>query len=165
MNKNQLKTLITQPHPDLRKIVFSEEAISKLKTMSQIDWAIEAEEYVGPDLLNVIENYDVILSGWRSPKLTKDILDKAHRLKFVGHAAGTIVPVVDESIYDRNIKIVNANSALAASTAEGAFALIMSQAWNFHQYAIDATNGVWSDNDRQVVLGLEGQTVGIIGLG
>ena len=165
MNKNRLKTLITQPHPDLKKLVFSEEAISKLKTMSQIDWAIEAEKYVGPDLLNVIENYDVILSGWRSPKLTKDILDKAHSLKFVGHAAGTIVPVVDESIYDRNIKIVNANSVLAASTAEGAFALIMSQAWNFHQYANNATNGIWSDNDRQAVLGLEGQTVGIIGLG
>ena len=50
------------------------------------------------------------------------------------------MPVVDESIFDRKIKIVNANSVLAASTAEGAFALIISQAWNFHQYAINATN-------------------------
>jgi len=116
-------------------------------------------------LLEVIENYDVILSGWRSPKLTREILDKAHRLKFIGHAAGTIVPFIDESVYNRKIKIVNANSALAASTAEGAFALIISQAWNLHQYAINAQKGIWSDNDREVVLGLQGQTVGIIGLG
>ena len=160
-----MKTLITIPHPDLRKIVLSQEAIERLSKVSSVDWVREGREYAGPPLQEIISDYDIVISGWHSPWFSAEILTHAEKLKFFGQAAGTVIPFIDISAYDRDICIVNANKVLAAATAELTFALIMTAAWNIPMYINNARIGIWSDNDRETVPGLEKQSIGLIGLG
>lgn len=160
-----MKVLVTVRNPTLKKIIFHPEAVRRLEALAEVRWAGEDEPYGGDRLERELEGCQACISGWGSPKLTADILAGAGSLGFIGHTAGTIVPYVDESAYERGIRVVNANSALARSTAEGAFALMMSAAWRLPEYAGGIKQGVWSDNFTQTVKGIYGQTIGIIGYG
>ncbi|MNI28621.1 D-3-phosphoglycerate dehydrogenase [compost metagenome] len=58
-----------------------------------------------------------------------------------------------------------ANPLLALSTAEGAVAMIMAGAWELKRFSGKLLQGEWSNNNRDTVPGLAGQTIGIIGYG
>ncbi len=133
--------------------------------LSEITWLPEGEFYCGEPLENIIGAYDVVISGWRSPKLTREVLAQASKLKFIGHAAGTVVPYVDPSAFDRNIMVVNANKALARSTAEFCLALMLCAAWQIPQFIHQLKQGRWVNNEKDWVMGLEHQTIGLIGYG
>src|SRR5512133_3445738 len=50
-----------------------------------------------------IADADAIVTSWGSPRLTPELLDAAPRLKFIGHAAGSVATYVDLSAWDRGI--------------------------------------------------------------
>ncbi len=160
-----MKTLITVYDSDLKRMVFQHGAIESLKEFSEVDFVEEGKYFSSEDLERVIGDYDACITGWGSAKITEEVLKKAVRLKFVGHTAGTVVPIVEKGIFDRDITVVNANSALAMSTAEAAMAFIMAGAWNLHGYNTGLKNGQWSKNNCETILGVGHQTVGIIGYG
>ena len=107
-----MKTLITLNNPDLKNLVFPEETIKRLERISQVDWL---EDY--SKLGDCIGQYDAVISSWGSPRLTADILNRTEKLKFVGHAAGTVLPYVDAEIFSREITVVNANDMLSRAAA------------------------------------------------
>jgi len=160
-----VKTLVTVCHPDLKKSIFSEKTIARLTGLSEITWAPEGEFYSGEPLERIIGDYEAVISGWRSPKLTREVLEQAPGLKFIGHTAGTVVPFVDPFAYDRNITIVNANKALARSTAEFCLALMLTATWQIPQFIHQLKQGRWVNNEKDWVMGLEHQTIGLIGYG
>lgn len=102
---------------------------------------------------------------WGSPKFTAEVLQQAERLKFIGHAAGTVIPIVNEDVFETSITVTNANKLLAQSTAELTVALMAAGAWRLHPYAKGMQEGIWSKNDRETVLGIGGRTIGLIGFG
>lgn len=160
-----MRTLIAAAAPDIRRMVFNREALAILESVSAVDWVPEGLPYTSADLARDIGGYDACITTWGSAKLTQEVLEKADRLKFVGHAAGTVIPIVDPAIFDRNIAVVNANGPLARSTAELAFSLILAGAWDHHGYNSRMKQGQWSINSRETVMGLYRQVVGIIGYG
>lgn len=160
-----MKTLITVPNPFLRKIIFSDTAIKRLQALSEITWTEEGRKYTSEELAQIIPPYDACITGWGSVKFTQEVVEKAAKLKFIGHTAGTVVPVVDECVFDKGITVVNANDPLARSTAELAVALMMNGAWNIHGYNVGMKQGVWSFNNKETVMGLYGQVIGLIGMG
>ncbi|SFM50691.1 Phosphoglycerate dehydrogenase [Paenibacillus sp. 1_12] len=160
-----MRTLIAIANPDLRKLVISERAIAALTEVSEIDWVPVGESYTSEDLARDIPAYDACITSWRSPKFTQEVLEKAERLKFIGHAAGTVIPIVDESVFQKPVTIVNANSALSKSTAEGTVMMMMLAAWNCIPYIKSLQEGKWSQSSQEAVMGLSGTTVGLIGYG
>ncbi len=160
-----MKTLVTVYHPSLKHTIFTPAALSLLDNLSQVDWVPEGLTYQGPSLESNIADYDAVLSGWGSPRLTRAILETAERLKFIGHTAGTVVPFVDPYAFERGICVVNANKALARSTAEFCLGLILNAAWRIPYMSTLLREGGWVDNERDTVPGLEKRTVGLIGYG
>lgn len=159
-----MKTLITIADKELKNLIFQHSAIEKLEKISQVDWVEEGKPYSSAELEHDISGYDACISGWGSPKITREVLANASNLKFVGHAAGTVIPYVDNSIFERDIIVVNANSALALSTAEAAVALIMAGAWNLHGFSTRLKQGLWMGSHESVA-GLYKQVIGLIGYG
>jgi phosphoglycerate dehydrogenase-like enzyme len=155
-----MKTLITVNNPDLIKIIFKREALEKLESFSEIHWIENEHTY-----LSSIDKYDACISSWGSPRFTTEILAKATKLKFIGHAAGTVVPYLDESVFYKDIAIVNANYALSHATAEGAVAMMVAGAYNLPMYNRKLLQGGWANNDAEFVPGLFRQTIGLIGYG
>jgi phosphoglycerate dehydrogenase-like enzyme len=160
-----MKTLVTVYDSDLKNMIFKHGAIEKLKEFSEVDFVEEGKCYSIDKLARDIKAYDACITGWCSPKFTPEVLAQADNLKFIGHTAGTVVPIVDESIFQKDIVVVNANSTLAKSTAEAAMALIMAGAWNLHGYNTSLKQGNWSRNISETVMGLQNQVIGLIGYG
>ncbi|WP_127578911.1 hydroxyacid dehydrogenase [Paenibacillus koleovorans] len=162
-----MKTLITVANEDLRQLVFREEAVWRLERVTEVDFVELGDDLTVAQLADRIAGYEAVLTSWRSPKLTQQVLERADRLRFVGHAAGTVVPIVDPVIFDRDPEtvVVNANSPLARSTAELVMALMMAGGWTLNRFADQMRRGVWRDVNQQTVIGLYGQTIGLIGYG
>ncbi len=114
-----MKTLIILNNPDLRDLIFPDAAIKRLERISEVHWLTDygiLEECIG--------EYDACISSWGLPRFTPEVLKKAKKLKFVGHAAGTVLPYMDGSIFEKGITVVNANRILSRATAEGAVAMM-----------------------------------------
>ena len=157
-----MKTLIAVMNPSLKKMIFQREAIQKLENLSEIHWMEDFEDF---DLKTVIGEFDAYISSWGSPRITTDVLRNATKLKYIGHAAGTVVPYIDESVFLKDIVITNANHALSRATAEGAVAMMVSGAYQLWIYNKKLLQGGWSHNDSECVPGLYRQTIGLIGYG
>lgn len=155
-----MKTLIALNNPDLKNLIFGGGAIEKLERFSQVDWL---EDY--DDLGSVIGEYEACITSWGSPRLTPEILEKAGKLRFIGHGAGTVVPYVDEQAFIKGITVVNANYVLSHATAEGAVAMMAAGSYQLLDYNRLLLSGGWADNDVETVLGLYRQNIGIIGYG
>lgn len=160
-----MKTLITVWNSNLKHLIFSHEAIERLEAFTEVHWVEEGKIYGVEQLVEDISKYDACITSWGSPKFTSAVLENARNLKFIGHAAGTVVPMVDESVFDTDIAVVNANSALARSTAEYTLALMHAGVWNLAGNSQRLKEGNWADNNSEKLMGLYGQTVGLIGCG
>jgi phosphoglycerate dehydrogenase-like enzyme len=160
-----MKTLIAICNPDLKQLFFSREVIRMLESFSEIHWIQEGVPFGSSDLADIIGEYDACITSWGTPKFTPEVLRKAERLKFIGHAAGSVVAVVNDDIFDKGIMVTNANKPLSQSTAEAAVALMLAGAWDLHGYNLRMKDGGWSNNNRETVMGLQNQTVGLIGYG
>jgi phosphoglycerate dehydrogenase-like enzyme len=159
-----MRTLVTVWGEELRSVLFSPECRRQLEAVSEVEWVTEGKPYEHDDLMRDIGRYDACITSWGSPKITKEVLQRADNLKFIGHAAGTLIPFVDPEVFDTNIIVVNANRALARSTAELAVSLMMAGAWNLMGYSKSLATGAWRANN-DTVMGLFGQQVGLIGFG
>ena len=160
-----MKTLITISRSAVIKTIFNSEAINRLNAISEVDWVDEDKAFTAEHLASVIEKYDAVISSWGSPKLTREVLDRAVNLKFVGHAAGSVVAFMDPYIFEKSIHVVNANRTMAYSTAELTLALMIAGSWDIYGFTVRMREGKWSDNGKGTVPGIAGQTIGLIGYG
>ncbi|MDF2834893.1 MAG: hydroxyacid dehydrogenase [Paenibacillus sp.] len=160
-----MRTLIGISNGELMNMFYPEAVLDKLRAFSEVD-CLEVGSHVSSEqLAEMIEPYDAYISSWGSPRVTAEVAAKAPNLKYIGHTAGTVVAVVNDDIYDTNIQVASANHVLAKSTAESAVALMMAGAWNLRGYASRLQRGEWSHNAGETVIGLSGQTIGLIGFG
>jgi phosphoglycerate dehydrogenase-like enzyme len=163
--RSSMKTLVTVYRPELKNMIFTGDTIKKLESISEVDWVEEGKQYTIEDLTRDIGNYDAVITGWGSPKITPEVLANASKLKFIGHTAGSVAHLFHRSVFDKNITIVNANTPLAMSTAEASLALMMAGAWNIHGFNQVIKQGLWSNHYADGTTGLANQVIGLIGLG
>lgn len=165
MEEYAMKTLVGISNPELIDMFFGPNVIDKLRSFSEVDFFEPGEQVNSEQLAERIGGYDAYLTSWGSPRVTAEVLAKADNLKYVGHVAGTVVAVVNEDIYDTAITVASANPVLAKSTAEAAVALIIAGAWDLRGYSSRLQQGMWCNNSKDTVIGLGGQTIGLIGYG
>jgi len=75
-----------------------------------------------PELL---EQVDVIFSGWGAPVFDEVFLDKAPNLEAIFYAAGTMKSLLTDKVWERGIKVTTANVANAIPVAEYALSQIL----------------------------------------
>ena len=110
---------------------------------------------------------DVVITSWASPKLTAELLAAAPRLKFIGHAAGTVAPYVDPAAWDRGIVVVSGNASMANQVAEWAvtLAILALRRWHYISRQL-AQARTWGKVELSLHSdSLTEQPVGVIGFG
>jgi phosphoglycerate dehydrogenase-like enzyme len=161
-----MKTLIAITSDELKDMFFSGSALGALAECSEVTWFEETgAAFTSEGLAQIIADYDACITSWGSPFFTKEVLDHALKLKYIGHVAGSAAAVVDETAFDKGITVTTANTELAKSTAEAAVALIMAGAWDLHGFNARLKRGQWCSNSSDTVMGLSNQVIGIIGYG
>lgn len=61
---------------------------------------------------------EVILTGWKSPQLTADLLRGAPRLKLIAHTAGSVKGLIDPLAWARGVAVTHAADLIADAVAE-----------------------------------------------
>lgn len=161
-----MKTLIAVQNPDLINLFFAGNEVEKLQSFSEVVWYNDTGvAFNSEGLSQIIGDYDACLTTWGSPFFTHQVQENSGRLKFIGHMAGSATGVVSELIYDKDITVATANIVLAKATAESAVALMLAGAWDLLGYTTRLKQGQWSSNNRDTVMGVSEQVIGLIGYG
>jgi len=130
------------------------------------DKNIQVDERTGltpEELKKIVGSYDgiVVRSG---TKLTKDILQKATKLRVIGRAGVGVDNVDLETATQRGIIVMNTPEGNTISTAEHTFSMIMALARNIPQAHQSLHDGKWKRHDY-VGTELNGKVLGVIGFG
>ncbi|MBI3318339.1 MAG: phosphoglycerate dehydrogenase [Candidatus Omnitrophica bacterium] len=149
-----MKILVTDP--------LSEEGIELMKSANQVTVDVKTKLKT-EELLALIGEYDglVVRSG---TQVTKDLLERAKRLKVIGRAGAGLDNIDVETASKRGIIVMNAAGGNTISTAEHTMSLILSLARNIPQASSSLKGGQWN---RSAFMGVElyGKHLGVVGLG
>ncbi|MFC8828788.1 hydroxyacid dehydrogenase [Streptomyces sp. NPDC057137] len=103
---------------------------------------------------------DILITGWRCPPLTAEVLAAAPRLRAVIHAAGTVKSLVTQAVWERGVAVSSAADANARPVADFTVAAITLAAKKALPTAARYRDGWPSFAERE---GAYGRSVGIIG--
>ncbi|MEM0201445.1 MAG: hydroxyacid dehydrogenase, partial [Candidatus Micrarchaeaceae archaeon] len=145
--------LVTEPE------YFDKDSIKILKSIGKVT----TKRMKKDELLTKISNYDILIVRIET-KLTKEVLEKAKKLKIIGSATTGLNHIDTDYANKKNIKIINLHGIHTISTSEHTialmFALVRKIPWAFE----NMKKNIWK---RYLFIGseLNGKTLGIIGLG
>jgi len=114
---------------------------------------------------SLLQDVEVIFSGWGAPMMNKAFLDAAPKLRAVFYGAGTIGYCTSEAFWDRGIIITSAYAGNAVPVAEYTLGVIMLSLKNFWRFVADSRNGAEMGNHTRQVPGCFRTTVALVGCG
>lgn len=101
-------------------------------------------------MMEVLPGADACITGWDTPKLTKQVLDCAPDLKLIAHAAGTPKSIVTDVVWERGIRVCTAAPVIARDVAETTLGAIIYSLKCMGQYDRMMREGKWADNSGEV---------------
>ncbi len=138
----------------------SDEGLSKLKEHSEVD----LKPNITPDeLVAEIGAYDALVVRSRS-KVTAEVIEAGKKLKVIGRAGVGVDNIDVDKATEKGIIVLNAPHGNTISTAEHAFAMLISLARNIALADSSVKKGEWN---RSAFTGVElnKKTLGIVGMG
>ena len=117
------------------------------------------------DFIPILADYDGLITSWNSPVCNAELLCHAPNVKVIGHSAGSVAAVVDNSTYQFPVRVFTANYVMAEAVAEWSLLATMLAARDFWKYAQwkNATHMEWGGMEQ--LRDLTKLTVGIWGMG
>jgi D-3-phosphoglycerate dehydrogenase len=114
-------------------------------------------------LEEIIGNYDAIVIR-SATRLTRDLIERAERLKVIGRAGVGVDNVDVDAATRQGIVVANAPESTVVSAAEQTIGLIVALARNIPQAHAALKDGRW-ERSRWGGIELAGKTLGVIGFG
>src|SRR3989475_1212155 len=115
------------------------------------------------DLDEIIGRYDGIVIR-SATKLTKELIERAERLKVIGRAGVGVDNVDVEAATRRGIVVANAPESTVVSAAEHTVGLLLALSRNIPQAHAALKDGRW-ERSRFGGIELAGKTLGVLGFG
>jgi len=157
-----MKISVLLPDNDVRKM-FVPPAVGKaLEKLGPVRW--NQKEYEPENMIDLLSDCEVCVTGWGNPRLDETLLAKADSLKLVAHSGGTVAPLVSEYLYEKGVKVISGNDVFAESVAEGTMAYIVSGLRQIPLYNSGVQGGDWKSNFSPSY-GLLEKKVGLVGFG
>ncbi len=155
-----------------RAILFSSEAFERVFPPAVLAQVGRATEISGPPIPGVdfrkfpelLAEADLILGTWGMPRLDREFLALAPKLKAVFYGAGSVKGFVTEESWERGVVIVSAADANNVPVAEYTLSVILLSLKQFWQQARETkTEKHWKRT--RAVAGAYGSTIGLVALG
>ncbi len=113
------KLLFTVPPGDLRNDFWTEDAKQLAESLGyNVAFNPHTQKPDEATWAEMLQGVEALITTWGAPRLTAAVLAKASALKVVGHAAGSVGPIVSPEMYARGIRITSANPVMAHGVAE-----------------------------------------------
>jgi phosphoglycerate dehydrogenase-like enzyme len=122
-------------------------------------------DQITPDWISSrIDPAEILITGWGTPPLTDQIINRAGKLRAIVHSAGSVKSLVPPVAYQKGIAVANVRHALARGVAETALGMIIASSKMFFPLINETQKGYWRDAQRvDWVLELYQIKIGIIG--
>lgn len=123
-----------------------------------------ATDLSGPELADLLDGADVVLTSWGTPRLTAELIARTadpSRL-VIGHAAGTIKNLIDPVILEDGATAFSAAGRIAWSVGEYCLGAALTMLRRLPQFDARLRSGDWKPADLRGGE-LRGRRVGIVG--
>ncbi|NPV07319.1 MAG: hydroxyacid dehydrogenase [Anaerolineae bacterium] len=127
------KILYLPPRP-LSADILSERARSILESLGQVIWNETDENLNAEQLAELLPGAEAVVTSWGSPAFSPELLQAAHSLRIVGHAAGSVKHLMPKEGYDRGIVVLSAAPVIADSVAEYTLWAMLSAQRDLYKY-------------------------------
>ncbi len=143
--------------------IYREEVREQISQWVQIAAPPQTGQSIAANM-DLLEDIEVIFSGWGCPRLTAEFLVHAPRLKAVFYGAGSIHYFVTDAFWEKGILVTTAYEANDIPVSEFALSQILLSLKGYWQHVnwIKGGGAWW---DRLPAAGDYGSTVGLISLG
>ncbi|HLZ64497.1 MAG TPA: hydroxyacid dehydrogenase [Ktedonosporobacter sp.] len=150
-------------YPHLQQQLFSPSALRQLSSFADVVYPPE-NQALGEALPQLLEEAEVCITGWDTPYLGDDILDRTPRLRLIAHSAGSLRSLLPPSVFERGIRVTHSNAALAEGVAEFTVLLALSCLTHLHEFnQLMKRQQGWRDLPPGRLL--SAQVFGIVGVG
>lgn len=138
----------------------SGEGLEILRRAVDVDYLPEVSS---EELLKIIGQYEALLVRSRC-KVTKEVLEKADKLRIVGRAGVGVDNIDLQAATEKGVLVINSPEGNTASASEHTLALMMSLSRFIPTADSSMKDGKW---ERNKYLGSElfNKTLGVVGLG
>ncbi len=118
------------------------------------------------ELADELSRLEVLITSWGCPRIDENFIDHTPRLRLIAHLAGSVKGFIDDAVWRRGIKVVNAVAANAVPVAEYTLAAILfanKQVFQLNQFYLthQENRAPWTKEAPDV--GNYNKTIGIIG--
>ena len=159
-----MKLLVTVPFSGTDNGFLNADTKRMLEENFDVKYNEKDRHYTEDELALEIADADIVITGWGT-KPIRNCIDKAEKLKLVAHLAGSVADLVDDTVFDRGVRVISGNAMFAESVAEGTLAYMMSILRMIPDDVMNMRRGHWRDVPARDSEGLFDRTVGIVGYG
>ena len=163
-----MKKVLSLPPLSHIQNMFAPEVWSALKNEFEVIENTEDRQKTHDEALTQIAECEAVLTGWGSPRFTREMLDAAPNLQIVAHTAGTPRAIFDDDVVrdvliPRGICVYSGANGIAANVAEFTIGLMIMASRRImqHDAAFRAKKRGGADYPRNIQ-GLLNGTVGIV---
>jgi phosphoglycerate dehydrogenase-like enzyme len=148
--------------------MFAPEVWAALTSEFEVTLNTETKQKTSAELREVIGDFDAVLTGWGSPRFTREVLEAATNLQIVAHTAGSPRAIFDDDVVNeflmtRGITVYSGANSIARNVAEFTIGLMIQCARHvfLHEAAFRQKKRGGADLPR-AAQGLLGATVGLV---
>lgn len=145
--------------------IFNREDLEHFKTFVEVNDVSSLPDTIDESFITEnIKDVEVCVSCWGTPPFTKEILDKANKLKLIAHSGGSVKPIVTDCVWEKGVRVTSAAPVMATAVAETTLGLMIISLRRIPQLNEIVRKGFWKIEDEiSRTKSLYNTTVGIIG--
>jgi phosphoglycerate dehydrogenase-like enzyme len=134
--------------------------------LSRLGAVAHADPASPEQVRDVLSQADVALTGWKSAKVTAELLEQAPHLKLIAHTAGSVKGPIDPAAWERGVTVTHAAALIADAVAEMTLLLELMSLRRPHELDRGMRAGApWAQLRERPGELLQGKKVGLVGLG
>ncbi|TBL77812.1 hydroxyacid dehydrogenase [Paenibacillus thalictri] len=149
------------PRESMLKQVCSEECKQLIESAFNPVWNDKGCDLTEEELSELVEDAEIILTSWGSPILTDAMLEKAVKLRAIGHAAGTVKKRMPREVFDKGVRVYSAANRIAQSVGEHCLAVLLTIMKRLPAFNAEIRQHNWKATGQKG-RELAGSTVGIV---
>lgn len=99
--------------------------MTRLEALCRVPDALPITDFGAPGAAALLAETEILVTGWGCPPVDGAVVRLAPRLRLIGHAAGTVKPLIAAEVFAAGIAVTHAAAANALPVAEFTLAAIL----------------------------------------
>lgn len=139
-----MKILVTVGDGEVKDSFFTPAAKAALEALGEVEYNDTGRQaYTKEELIEHVRDADILVTGWKTPRIDEDVMKAANCLKIHAHTGGTMATMVCKEEYDRGVIVLSGNALYAKNVAEGTLAYTLMALRKMYEDADNMKHGGW----------------------